>query len=236
MPRLVRVRCPTLPLGREHRFRLLIGAIGRLIGLQTCRHHVDFWPIAALCCWPVRCRSNLHFVLASRLGLAAGASSANPINSGVNEAGTAHSSATTITTGTAGFHNCVARGRSGSKIRVTRAVNCRTRPTAACAKAICFRREASFRHMGQAFRIADRRAGMHQNGVIAGHFAVQRKPALDPPHAGKEEQQCFQNLLCQVRPIVAPAQVSQLMQQNVFQLFSRSAFQHPCREELPQHC
>ena len=59
---------------------------------------------------------------------------------GVKEAGNAESPARTITTGMAGFHICVARGRFGSSITATRAVNCRTRPTAAWASAICRRK------------------------------------------------------------------------------------------------
>src|ERR1051326_5994006 len=70
-----------------------------------------------------------------------GTLSAKLTSSGVNDAGTAGNKATAITAGTAGFHNCVVLGRSGSKILVTRTVSWRTRPTAAWASAICLRKK-----------------------------------------------------------------------------------------------
>ena len=71
---------------------------------------------------------------------------------------------------------------------------------------------------------------MRQHRVVACHLAVQRELALDPPHTRHKKQQRFYNLLRQVGPVIAPAQVRQLMQDNVLQLFRRCFFQQPLRQ------
>jgi hypothetical protein len=88
-------------------------------------------------------------------------------------------------------------------------------------------KKTSFRHARQACGVSAGRAGMRENGVIAGHLTVQGEPMFNPPDAGQKEQQRLQNLLRQVGPIVAAPQMRQLMHHDVLQLLRRRGFEQP---------
>jgi len=54
-----------------------------------------------------------------------------------------------------------------------------------------------------------------QHGVVTGDFALERKLFGNPPHCRVKEKGCLDEALGQVRPVIAPPRVGQLMAQDV---------------------
>src|SRR6202021_3692081 len=74
-----------------------------------------------------------------------------------------------------------------------------------------------FREMREALGVGARLRRGGENGVVAGHFALERNFLLDPPDGGMTEEESFYDLLRAIGPVIAAAQMREFMEKNLLE-------------------